>query len=207
MAVFIRLREDHNKRNNVLMKKWVKLMIAIGIVFAICVSLFFWLRGNSPIRSDDSFAEVLRNHAALAQDSSPWDAERRYALHDIDGNGTMALLLASPGGISNIYTIQDGVSVQIKSFPFGDEDGARLLSNGVIAQHYELEIRFYRFEDGELIRFATLVSGVGGVNNYHILADGTEIPITWDERWEISERYGGDWMPMNLDWRPLAEFG
>jgi len=190
-------------------KLWKIILIAIGIVFVMCVSLFFLLRGNSPIRSDEPFADILRDHAVLVQNNQ-WDAilgslTYAYALHDIDGNGTMALLVSDPGRL-DIFVTQNDVAVHINSFPIEDEgNNAILWTNGIITQLYGSDLRYFRFEDGMFVRFATLTSRAG-IGHIHVLADGTEIPITQEEFTQISVelREGGE--IVHPDWRPLAGF-
>jgi len=159
--------------------------------------------------------EMLPRNAFLSLNAYRLEDERNlaYAFHDTDGNGTIALLLASDSwGITDIFVIQNGIAAQLVSIDAGEASVAFFLSSGVfyhvvLTQDLRRETRFYRFEDGALVRFATLIAGVGGENYYHILADGTEVSITRDQFNEISEEYLGNGEFKNLDWRPIAEFG
>jgi len=153
--------------------------------------------------------EMLPENAFLSLNAYRFEDEGdlAYAFHDIDGNGTMALLLAYGWALTDIFIIHNDTRTQLISFYYGSENYAVLFSNGTIAQGYGFQRRFYRFEDGQLIRFATLVAGTEGENYYHILADGSEAIITRDQFNEISEELLGDGGFKDLAWRPLAEFG
>jgi len=149
--------------------------------------------------------EMLPEDAFLSLLAYRFERSISYVLYDLDG--TEMLLLTGPWGLTDIYTIQDGVAVQIKSFDYEDEESTEFLENGIIAHRYKGEVRFYRFEDGMFQHVATLIAGIGGINNYHILADGTEFSVTWEEYRQISGEYGGNWRTKSFAWRPIAEFG
>jgi len=137
------------------------------------------------------------------------ESEVYYAFYDTDNNGAMALILRGRG-ILDIYTIQNDVAVQAKSFYFARNaefgTGVWLLETGIIQSGDIINNRFYRFEDGLLKFQGALIQGTG--NMRHILADGSETIVTWDESLQLIEDYGeGNWNRAQLDWQPLAEFG
>ena len=147
--------------------------------------------------------EMLAEDAFLSLWAYRFEESASYVLYDFDG--TEALLITGPWGLTDIYIIQNGIAVQIKSFHYESEgDNSRLLPNGTIVSNYTGERSgwsFYRFENG------TLQFQGGLTQSTHILADGTEIPITREEYWQIGEEYAGNWVSKSLAWRPIAEFG
>jgi len=142
-----------------------------------------------------------------------------YVLYDIDGNGIEELLWGMDvyGGISlnSIFSIQNGVAVEWDEFfsAYRNREHARqtlLFCNGVIRSDSDHEgvpiFNYYRFEAG----IAKPLAEIFTVNGDYYSRD----PVTKNERSITKEEYDrvkkemeGDGQVVELDWRPLAEYG
>jgi len=154
--------------------------------------------------------EMLQEEAFLSFETYRLDDRRFLYAFYVANDGTRVLLL-NGGGILDIYTIQNGIAVQQKSFYFDRERSdfgpeVSLQKNGNIV-HVGSDYRFYRFENGVLKHLATL-TGRPGVGYIYVRTNGSEIPISQEERHQLLLEYLGDgWERAQLDWHPLAEFG
>ena len=142
-----------------------------------------------------------------------------YALYDIDGNGTKELLIAEshPFGLCpfDIYTIQNGVAVLQDAFrPFGEGGSihpSTLFKNGTIRYDFFGEIGdqgfgYYRFEDGVLKLQTTIKDDNGQYFHFNIYSQ-KYIPINKTEFDRLQKEFEGDGQVVELDWKPLAEYG
>jgi len=142
----------------------------------------------------------------------------QYALYDIDGNGTNELLLGTGDSgyadkddlIISIFTIQDGVAVQQRNVP-----SPTLLKNGTIWTGGEsgsgIFHEYYRFEDGSL-KLQTGISEYNSIDKdergrFQSFPDGRRIDITEEEFERVRKEFEGDGQVVELDWKPLAEYG
>jgi len=150
-----------------------------------------------------------------------------YALYDTDNQGTMALFLGikNPDGfINEIYILQNGVAERVLSADNASGDCViTMYKTGVICTDQldgEGAGGLYRFEDGQLKLIAGLgtygderggyrVGPTGGEKDFFFdfIPDGTEVYMSADEFNGLIEELLGDFEPMELDWKPLAEYG
>jgi len=172
-------------------------------------------------------ADILEGGANWPADS---DGREDYALYDTDGNGTMALLLGveNPYGFAReIFTIQNGVverKLNVNNYQDAGDSMIYMLKTGYVCTEQANgpggTKRCYRFENGQL----KFVAGLGGYehNNggfrvdptggdrdffFDFVPDGTEVRISNDEYMRLIDEFIGDWEPVELDWKPLAEYG
>ena len=152
---------------------------------------------------------------------------QRYTLYDIDSNGTEELLLGgenySGRQLYAVYTIQNGVAVQQKQFtdPLISSDVTShqfsLFSNGYIKVALQgipgIAIKYYQFENGELV-LKTRLLGIGDSDydieyRHDINENGNwqSKSITEEEFEQMQKEIEGDGQTVELDWRPLAEWG
>jgi hypothetical protein len=117
------------------------------------------------------------------------------------------------GGITEVYTVQGGVAVLQQTFPDGsggEPGSAKLFKNGTLFYH-DLEndgFKYFHFEDGELKLTAILTDSYkdGMVHYTHILPDGSETVITWEEHWRLRQEYaGGSFDLADLDWHRIGK--
>jgi len=145
-----------------------------------------------------------------------------YALYDIDENGTKELLIGeSYTGemrLNSICSIIDGVAVRQEEFrSFGEGGYARpstLFENGTIrVDRVDDTIIFYyyyyRFENGELKHQIMLIDNTFfNENDYFSNKDPMKrTPITKAEFDRVKKEMEGDGQVVELDWKPLAEYG
>ena len=185
---------------------------------------------------DDPFSYVVADRAVEGGINWPVDCDwsSDYVLYDTDGKGTMALLLGTKnpiGMVREIYTVQDGVvqrKLNANDYKNVGDAMIKVLKTGYI---YTEKLngtparRYYRFEDGQLKLVAGL-SGYGYDSNgnhlgyyridptgkekdflFDIEPDGTEIPISDEELQRLRKKFVGDGQVVELDWKPLAEYG
>ena len=148
------------------------------------------------------------------------DSILQYALYDIDGNGTKEFLLGGDDSfwgkyLLDVFTIQDGAVVHPErlriSLGYYDAPPS-LFENGTIRTEWDNEgpryYCYYRFEDGVLKQQEILYEyGFdhfrSSVDNYGPL--GTS--ITKEEFDRLQKEFEGDGQVVELDWKPLAEYG
>jgi len=143
-----------------------------------------------------------------------------YAFYDIDGNGEKECLLglAIYGGIgiNYVFTTHNGVAVQQEGLAPLERDLERarprlLFSNGVIRTEGSDEAGnigygYLHFENGELKYWAGLSIQHGEYFRYNPIAK-QETPITKAEFNHLQKEFEGDGQVVELDWKPLAEYG
>ena len=142
-----------------------------------------------------------------------------YTLYDIDGNGTKELLLGANDGkqLYEIYTIQNGDAVCQEQFRALPESSLSfsLFDNGLIKMGYQGEfdngVKYFRFKNGELKFQSLLYYDFMMYLNIHYFrrdaGDEQEREITKEEFEQMQKEIEGDSQVVELDWRPLAEWG
>ena len=143
-----------------------------------------------------------------------------YTLYDIDGNGTKELLLGANDGkqLYEIYTIQNGVAVWLEEYRTRSEESLSfsLFDDGLIKMEYQGEfdsgVQYFQFENGELKFKTSLYLNFMAdldINRCYFRHDaGDEIKnITKEEFEQMPKEVEGDGQTVELDWRPLAEWG
>ena len=168
---------------------------------------------------NDPYSYVVKEYNDyLNNDDSAYYWTQFYALYDVDGNETRELLLggewANRGiGILHVYTTRNGVAVRQEGFYWDPEESPppMLLNNGTIRRSgtggYDFDgsySAYYRIEAGELKFQLTLKYAVG---NYFRSDRGYENPITKEEYDRVQQEMEGDGKTVELDWKPLAEYG
>jgi len=140
-----------------------------------------------------------------------------YALYDIDSNGTQELLLSwqldGHFYLATVYAIKDGTAVRqegIFAQDVGSEAPALLFKNGTIClglnDEGDLFYYYYRFEDSEL-KFQTMIKDEWrGYYRTNDIYKSTN-PITKEEFDRVKTEMEGNGQVVELDWKPLAEFG
>jgi len=174
---------------------------------------------GSKASESELYSEAAKERIEGLENGSNQLADLRYALYDIDGNGTNEFFRGIECGgallATAIYTIQNGVAVRQEEFwepDFSRSFPTLLFKNGTIRSGNdnggELGIIYYRFENGELKRQTTLIDDFGQYYRFNVNVDvfpGT--PITKAEFEAVQKEFEGDGQVVELDWKPLAEFG
>jgi len=179
-------------------------------------------------KPDDPFSPVIED--AAVERGIIWldyyNLREDYVLYDTDGNGTMALLLGweNPyGQVKEIYTFQNGVIERKLSAndPGAEETMIKMLKTGYICTEKLNGMGtngYYCFEDGQLKLVAGLgvddhgyfrVDPTGEKRDYFFdfIPDGTEVRVVEEEARRLAEGFWGDGQTVELDWKPLAEYG
>jgi len=165
---------------------------------------------------DDPYSyEVKRLNDELNNNQSGYYSSTFFALYDLNGNGAKELLLGDgdSDAILKILTIRNGVAVWQEEYKVNDIDefdvSTMVFKNGTIRVKSERGVRYityYRFENGELKRQMTLESNREGYFRSKRL-EFNFIPITKDEFNRAQKEFEGDGQTVELDWKPLAEYG
>jgi len=145
-----------------------------------------------------------------------------YTFYDIDGNGTEELLLGvamwedGENTLHSICAIKDGIAMNPVPLWTDDDSPVVLFTNATImtkrASDNERRISYYRFEDGELkyqtgLRYGDDYSLEYDDGEYYRRESGEYIPITKEEFNRVKQEMEGDGQVVELDWKPLAEYG
>jgi len=142
---------------------------------------------------------------------------QHYALYSIDGNSTKELLSGLKWGeqiyLTAVYTIQDGVAVRQEEFRADPACGPPplMFKNGTIVAFDDdggRQIYYYfRFEAGEL-KFQVGLNDYYD-SDYYRVDDWDDLPraITKAEFDRVKKELEGDGQVVELDWKPLAEYG
>jgi len=138
-----------------------------------------------------------------------------YTLHDIDGNGIQEWFLGrnTDGGIGlcSVYAIHNGAVVRQEqiSTDFTSPHQFLVFRNGILRTGGRnmdgwLVYVYYRFEAGELNPQTELYE-------YRSIridpVTRKEIPLTDEEFDRVQKEMEGDGQVVELDWKPLAEYG
>ncbi|MCL2141184.1 MAG: hypothetical protein FWH42_05960 [Dehalococcoidia bacterium] len=139
----------------------------------------------------------------------------QYTFYDLDGNGTQELLIGIVAwGLANVYAYQNGVAVRQEEFFIDPAEVSPpiLLKNGAIKLEWDTygapRVAYYRFIDGVLKRQITLLDDFGQYYRYDMYVD--QFPgasITKEEFDRVQKEMEGDGQVVELDWKPLAEWG
>lgn len=140
-----------------------------------------------------------------------------YVYYDIDGDGAEELLTGWGGCLERVYTIRNGVAVRQEQY-FGDAESSippAVFRNGTIRSVITREgegpysYYYYRFVDGNLELQIELVDDIH-YSKYHRIGNGEVWPgtsITKEEFDQLKQEMEGDGHIVELDWKPLAEYG
>jgi len=170
--------------------------------------------GNS-----DPYADIIKSIIKPYEDHPDQLKQQYYALYDIDGDGTKELLLGSEeySGIvfQAVHAIQNGVAVWQEALPslVADFPEQRsILKNGIIrVKSVDSDngsfFRYYRFEDEELKLQIILLDSAFGNEYYRREYGNKDVPVTKEEFDRMRKEMEGDGQVVNLDWKPLAEYG
>jgi len=163
--------------------------------------------------------EYLELYNELLNDENRFMEPHYYFLYDIDGNGTKELLLGEEWEdqiyFYSVHTIQNGVAVHQKEFRDISEYGppAMLFMNGTIRTVDDDGGRknyfYYRFEGKEL-KFQTILLDLSDSGSGYKRMDerfGEPRSITGAEFRRVQKEFEGDGQVVELDWKPLAEYG
>jgi len=166
---------------------------------------------------NDPYSDAITMYYDLPSNLFQANAEH-YFLYDIDGDGIQELLLGKEwGGQTHfiaVYAVQDGLPVLQKEFTDDPECGppALLFENGTIRVNDfdggRWVFFYYRFEDGELKFQTGLVAR--DYDNYYSRFDewgGPSRVITKGKFDRLQKEFEGDGQLVELDWKPLAEYG
>jgi len=133
-----------------------------------------------------------------------------YVYYDIDGDGTEEFLTGWGGSLERVYSIRNGVAVLQKQY-YGDADSPVppvLFSNGTIrassADDYGINYAYYRFENGELRLQQILINLL---DYEYFRRESDIIPITKEDYERLRKEMEGDSQVVELDWKPLTEYG
>jgi len=163
--------------------------------------------------------DYLEEYNELLNEENRFMDPHYYFLYDIDGNGTKELLMGEnirdkETTISNIYTVQNGEAVLQEETKFWMDFNPSILlfKNGTIRYCGTDEegegFGYYRFKKGELKRLIGLLDEYG---NYFTSSGSLETykktPITKQEFDRVQKEMEGDGQTVELDWKPLAEYG
>ena len=161
---------------------------------------------------NDPYSYIIKEYYGYMNELE-YVADYHYALYDIDGNGTEELLLGADGELLEVYAIQNGVAVQQEQLALGgDYATASLLKNGSIKVYDTFDniwwLYYYRFENGNLKLRIVLTDYYGSRFEKRTRQDRSDIaPITEEEFKRLQKKYEGNGQVVELDWKPLAEYG
>ena len=168
---------------------------------------------------DDLYTDSIRDvvNAYMKEYYNNYFSGHYYSFYDINGDGIEELLLSTDGSNDNkclhtVFVIQDGVAVwqeQFAPYPYFSPPPI-LFKNGTIWSSSGIEEPFYysyyRFIGGEL-KFQTLLKDDYGKYYRMHVQYGPIAPITKEEFDRLQKEFEGDGQVVELDWKPLAEYG
>ena len=157
----------------------------------------------------ERYEEILSHSIEYNRD---YLKDNYYALYDIDGDGVELLLGKTWNAnihLITVYSIKNGVALQLEGFVnylddrWGVSSPPVLLKNGTIKMG---AAQYYWLEDGEIKNIAT-IEEEGKYYKFVIneLYPGT--PISKAEFDRLQKEMEGDGEVVELDWKPLAEYG
>jgi len=168
---------------------------------------------NGPF--SDAFAKEIERYAEFPN----YFKKQCYVFYDIDGNDAKELLLGMDWDRVGIYlyaihTIQDNVAVRQDKLYVDPDLGTpfSIYKNGTIRMdRIDDEVIFYyyyfRLERRE-IKFQTMINKDDHERYYRTNAiDKPSSPITKEEFDRVQKEMEGDGQVVELDWKPLAEYG
>ena len=181
---------------------------------------------NKEVSRDSLYYDTMETIISYYEED-PYNLETRYfTVYDIDSDGTEELLLgvAESGDVhlASIYAMQNGVGVRQEEFFTYDGEGRSyfpsfVYKNGTARverlDDAGLFYYYYRFEDGALKRKIELMKPHHRDEYYRREEDLSkdppgvnQIPLTKEEFEQTMKEMEGDGQ-VELDWKPLAEYG
>jgi len=161
--------------------------------------------------------EYLNYYNERLNDKNSGMRPHYYALYDMDGNGIKELLIAElyAGDIRlyDIFAIQNGEAVRQEEF-LVDTEKVTLIAiyeDGTIKTRHgyrgdQMALNYFRFESG-ILRLKTGLGEDYGVFNHYDYASKTDTLISKEEFELLEKKFDGNGQIVELDWKPLAEYG
>jgi len=167
------------------------------------------------------YADTIERTLKAYRDDHYQLNQQYYTLYDIDGDGIKELLWAEEWWecirLTGVCTIQDGTAVWQDELRTGGEGNSicpsSLFKNGTVRvdgrEDDELRFYYYRFENGSLRRQTMLVDGSHYFDTEYFRSDDpmSRTRITKAEFDRLQKEFEGDGQTVELDWKPLAEYG
>ena len=167
----------------------------------------------------DPYTDVVKSIINAHNDRPEQLKNVYFFLYDLDGDGTRELLLGVERWerifLIDVYIIQNSIAVEQKELFIDPVESPQplLYKNGTIKDggedaYGELSICYYRCKDGELRAQVVLIDERGS----YFRSNGTyenfkKFPITKEEYDRVQKEFEGDGQVVELDWKPLAEYG
>ena len=176
---------------------------------------------SAPTAEDTLYSEFMKEYTSDFR--GPIESYY-YAFHDIDGNGVKEWFLGRMIGgeirLCSVYVIKNGAVVQQEdiSADYTDPNQYVVYKNGTVRiggmgdDYWPRGYSYYRIESGELKAIASIyedyrsVGDPDGYLRYDPIAK-EDIPITKEEFDRLQKEFEGDGQVVDLDWKPLAEYG
>ncbi|MCR4616341.1 MAG: hypothetical protein K5756_09365 [Clostridiales bacterium] len=181
----------------------------------------------------DPYSAVIKEYYQYVLDSSS-DAKdmldsAKYALYDIDGDGTNELLLSMPQYLykenkrtmflEHIFAVKDGVAYEVQ--PPKDNysdwkylgglgvDNREILSNGLIRITRDQNVCCFKYENGELTFVKELVVEDGKFKHVYPAQDGAQEmkEVSKKEFNALKTEVEDGAKAVNIDWKPLESYG
>jgi len=171
---------------------------------------------------NDPYSYVIKEHYDLFFDKDIDPYVKHYVLYDLDRDGTNELLLGTEWwegiGIFAVYSIKEGFAVRQEQFKLDPEEvpPPSLFRSGTLRYDFYGEVGhgfiYYRFDSGELKKYMGL--SIENDEYFRREYDHSKdpiavnfIPITEEEFNRLQKEFEGDGQVVELDWKPLAEYG
>jgi len=163
----------------------------------------------------EKISEVLEEHCnkSLEEDSFV----QNYAFHDTkDGKISMLVISGEGSGgkklYDSIYSVQNDIAIRQEQFlppELGHNLSTTLFLNGIIMNEIDdagsRYYAYYGFENGVLTYQAGLLDE--GNSYYCCFPDASRNSLTKAEFDRVKKEFEGDGQVVELDWKPLAEYG
>ena len=175
---------------------------------------------NRRATESNLYSDILKKYYDYLDDEDGYSWARSYAFYDVDGDGTDELLFGTDKNyfqvvyLLSVYKIQNDVTVRQEAFSTDPEEEGPplLLKNGNIRSisycDNEVTFHYYRFEDGELKFKTMLMDNLGDYSQSNgAYSEFKRFSITEEEFDQAKKEMEGDGQTVELDWRPLAEYG
>jgi len=161
------------------------------------------------------YSDILKEHYDLLFDEDIDPYVRYYTFQDIDNDGIEELLLGYEATVGvaliSVFVIHNNDAVHQEQFSVDPEYPvlSLLFKNGTIRNSGNDEsgglfYTYFLLEDGELKLQTVLTDNWDGYFQF----DGKkDISITKEEFDQLAKEFEGDGQVVELDWKPLAEYG
>jgi len=187
---------------------WLLCLVVVGL----------WGCGRAEV---EPYSDAIIAYLALPPASDLYAGAEHYALCDIDNDGTEELLFGKEYvndeiRLYTIYAKKNGKLVRQKQFGTIGEGGSicqtSLFKNGTVrVDRVDDEVEFYyyyfRFSGGRLKLQLLLLDNTYFIDNDYYDFTEAQIPITKEEFDRLRKEFEGDGQVVELDWKPLAEYG